>query len=460
MKRVMVAAVVLAMAAGGAVRGQATPGTQGTPGGEITAALPVIPEKTFNVKDFGAVGDFKALDTDAFKKAVEAVTKAGGGRLIVPAGKYKVLPFVLGSRMDLHLEKGAVIKAPETFAEYGVTDPEKAAAGTRINSGLQPLISCAEGTTDLAITGEGTIDGSGEEFWTWSDKAARKYPAGRVIVTRPYLVALRGVQRLHVEGVTLTNSPMFHLVPVGQDITIENVTIKAPHDAPNTDAMDPGGQRIVIRHCTIDTGDDDVAVKNGARDVLIEDLTCLHGHGISIGSGTKDGLSHMVVRRCTFDGTDNGLRIKSYRGNGGDVHDIWYSDITMKNVRRPIDLNMLYNGNANTPTDVGPREAAAGQTTLIPRFHDIHFTNVTVVNSPLAGRILGLPEQPASDITLTNVKIQSKRGFLVQDGKDIVFDRVEIQATEGEPLVLDNGVVTWNGVVKSGTSGGPAKVFY
>lgn len=442
---------------GGVAAGQTAPAA---PGGEITAALPVIPEKVFNVKDFGAVGDGKGMETEAFVKAIAAVGKAGGGHLVVPAGTYKVLPFVLGSHMDLHLEKGAVIKAPETFAAYGVADPEKAAAGTRINSGLQPLITCASGTTDLAITGEGMIDGSGKEFWDWSDKAARKYPAGRVIVTRPYLVSLRGVTRLHVEGVTLTNSPMFHLVPVGEDITIENVKIKAPHDAPNTDAIDPGGTRIVIRHCTIDTGDDDVAVKNGARDVLIEDLTCLHGHGISIGSGTRDGLSHMIVRRCTFEGTDNGLRIKSYRGNGGDVHDIWYSDITMKNVRRPIDLNMLYNGNANTPTDVGPREAAAGQTEAIPHFHDIHFTNVTVTDSPLAGRILGLPEQPASDITLKNVTIQSKRGFLVQDGKDIVFDKVEIQATEGEPLVLDNGTVTWNGAVKSGTSGGPAKPFY
>jgi polygalacturonase len=453
MKRAAVMAGVL-LAARGALA-QTT-----TPGGEITAALPVIPEARLNLKDFGAVGDYKAMDTDAFKKAVAAIAKAGGGHLVVPKGRYKTLPFVLASHMDLHLEAGAVIKAPDTFAEYGVPDPEKAAAGTRINANLQPLITCGANTTDLAITGEGTIDGSGEEFWTWSDKAARKYPAGRVIMMRPYLVSLRGVQRLHVEGITLTNSPMFHLVPRGQDITIENVTIKAPHDAPNTDAMDPGGQRIVIRKCTIDTGDDNVAVQSGSRDVLIEDLTCLHGHGISIGSGTKDGLSHMVVRRCSFDGTDNGLRIKSYRGNGGDVHDIWYSDIQMKNVRRPIDLNMLYNGNANTPTDVGPREAAAGQTTLIPHFHDIHFTNLTIVNSPLAGRMLGLPEQPVSAVTLTNVKIASKRGFLVQDGKDIVFDHVEIHASEGEPLVLDNGSVTWDGVLKSGSMGGSPKPFY
>ena len=210
-------------------------------------------------------------------------------------------------------------------------------------------------------------------FWIWSDKAATPLPARpRASCLGPVLVALTDIERLHVDGVTLTNSPSYHLVPrESQDITIENIRIVAPSDAPNTDAIDIGGERIVIRKCEIDTGDDNVALQSGSHDVLVEDLTCLHGHGISIGSPTDKGLSHVIVRRCTFDGTDNGLRIKSYRGRGGEVHDVSYSDITMKNVRRPFDINMRYNGNANTPTDVGPRDADPGQTKAIPNFHDI-----------------------------------------------------------------------------------------
>ncbi|HWA85749.1 MAG TPA: glycosyl hydrolase family 28 protein, partial [Opitutus sp.] len=385
---------------------------------------------------------------------------------------YKTLPFVLTSRMDLHLEAGAVIKAPTTFAEYGLPDPNeplpptdaaatpgRPAARGQGGPRVAPLISGAN-LEDVAITGTGTIDGSGAIFWIWSDKAARLYPAGRRIVARPYLVSITGVKRLHVDGVTLTDSPMFHLVPRGEDITVENVRVVAPSDAPNSDAMDPGGTRIVIRNCEIDTGDDNVAVQSGSRDVLIENLTCFHGHGISIGSGTRTGVSHMIVRNCSFNGTDNGLRIKSYRGNGGEVHDIRYSDITMRNVRRPFDINMLYNGNAGGPTDVGPREAAAGQTQAIPNFHDIHVTNLTIVRSPLAGRILGLPEQMAHDVTFTNVKIESNRGFLLQDAKDVTFDQVEIHAAVGDPVVLDNATVKVNGTVKSGSSGGPAEPFY
>jgi polygalacturonase len=437
---------------------------------EIIAALPLIPEARFNLLDYGAKGDGKTLNTEAFKSAVAAVAKAGGGHLIVPAGTFKTLPFMLASHMDLHLEAGAIIKAPNTFKEYGIADPSlphadpvTPKANGQAGSGrdrVPPLISCPSGTTDLAITGSGAIDGSGAMFWMWSNRAARFNPPGRTIVSRPMLVALNGVTRLHVDGITLTNSPAFHLAPQGQDITIENVRIVAPSDSPNTDAIDPGGQRIVIRKCELDIGDDNVALKGGGRDILIEDLTCLHGHGISIGSGTRDGFSHVIVRRCTFNGTDNGLRIKSYRGGGGEVHDIRFSDIVMKNVRRPFDINMLYNGNAGLSTDVGPRQAEPGQTQYIPNFHDIHVTNLTVTRSPVAGRIIGLPEQLANAITFTNVKFQSTRGFLVQDAKDVVFQNTQFEIAIGEPLVLDNGLVKWNGKQKSGSSGGSPDPFY
>jgi polygalacturonase len=428
---------------------------------EIVVAKPTIPDAKFNLADFGGVADGKTMNTDAFKTAIAAIAKAGGGHLIVPAGTYRTLPFTLASHMDLHLEAGATIQASDKFEDYGIPDPNQPAAGGNGPATRPTALISGTNLSDVAITGSGTIDGSGAMFWIWSDKAARRYPPGRRIVPRPALVTFTGIQRLHVDGITLTNSPMFHLVPrSGQDITIENVRIVAPSDAPNTDAINIGGERIVIRNCEIDTGDDNVALQSGSHDVLIEDLTCLHGHGISIGSPTDKGLSHIIVRRCTFNGTDNGLRIKSYRGRGGDVHDIWYSDIVMRNVRRPFDINMLYNGNANTPTDVGPRDAEPGQTQNIPNFHDIHVTNLTVTRSPLAGRILGLPEQMPNNISFTNVKIQSNRGFLVQDAKDIRFENAEIDAAVGDPLVLDKATVDWNGTTKSGSSGGSRVAFY
>jgi polygalacturonase len=429
---------------------------------DIVAALPVIPDATFNLADFGGVGDKRTLNTAAFQRAIAAVARAGGGHLIVPPGTYKTLPLVLTSHLDLHLEAGAVIKAPEKLTEYGLPDPNlpdapgvPAYAHNESGGGprVPPLISGAN-LTDVAITGPGTIDGSGAMFWLWSDKAARRYPPGRHIVNRPFLVVFTNVQRLHLDGVTLTNSPMFHLVPSGSDITIENIRVEAPSDAPNTDAMDPAGTRIVIRQCEIDTGDDNVALHSGSHDVLIEHLTCLHGHGISIGSPTRNGLSHVIVRHCTFDGTDNGLRIKSYRGVGGEVHDIWYSDIVMRNVARPFDINMRYNGNAGLGTDVGPREPGAAQAKNIPNFHDIHVTDLTVTRSPIAGRIIGLPEELARAITFSHVRFQSDRGFGVQDARGIVFADVEFQVAIGAPIVTENAAVEWNGQAVAAAPGG------
>jgi polygalacturonase len=438
----LAAALCWALALGGITARADTPTTD--PSADIKVAPPVIPDHKFNIADFGGVGDGETLNTDAFKKAVAAIAAAGGGHLEIPTGVYMTLSFPLTSHMDLHLDAGSRIKAPETLTAWGLPDPASAKQDDLGKFAGPRAMIYGNNLTDIALTGSGTIDGSGQLFWIWSDKAARRYPPGRLVYPRPNLITLRGVQRLHIDGITLTDSPMYHLAlgSGSRDLLIENVRVFAPSDAPNTDAIDPGGEQIIIRHCEIDTGDDHVAIQRGSRNILIEDLTCLHGHGISIGSGTVGGISHMFVRRCTFDGSDHGLRIKSNRGRGGEVHDIHYSDITMKNVEQPFDINMLYNGNANTKTDIGPREAN-GLTKNIPYFHDINFDNISVMSSPVAGRILGLPEQLARDISFTNVQIQTDRGFLLQDAKEILFRNVQLNVAVGDPIKTDNAKVDW-----------------
>jgi polygalacturonase len=217
----------------------------------LRPALPTIPDRTFTLTDFGAVGDGRTLNTDAFKQAVAAVNEAGGGRLVVPRGTFRTLPFVLCSNLDLHLAEGAVIQAPDSFEAYGLPDPATLKSQDEVRARVKtpsPLITGRD-LHDVALTGPGTIDGNGALWWAWSERAARavaKTQPGRIVYKRPHLVTFNGCQRLHVADITLRNSSMFHLVPRDiTDLTIERVKVRAPFDAPNTDAIDPDRKSVV-----------------------------------------------------------------------------------------------------------------------------------------------------------------------------------------------------------------------
>ncbi|MBC7365791.1 MAG: right-handed parallel beta-helix repeat-containing protein, partial [Undibacterium sp.] len=387
--------------------------------------LPNIPDRTFNLADYGAVGDAHTLNPAAFTRAIAAVKAAGGGRLVVPAGVFITAPFVLCSNLDLHLVAGAVIKAPETFAELGLPDPTSFKTQAEANAAYNvpdPLITGSK-LHDVALTGPGTIDGSGAHWWAWSERAARnvaKTQPGRVVYRRPHLVVINGCDRLLVSQLTFTNSSMFHLVPKNiNDLTIERVKVRAPWDgsAPNTDAIDPGpGTNFWIHHCDIDTGDDDIVIKSGGTRVLIEDNTIRHGHGISIGSETTAGIHGMLVRRCTFEDTDTGIRIKSMRGAGGLVENVRYTEITMKNVATAITLQLDYVDN-NRPD-------FKGDPTKIPAIRHILIDRVTIEGSRNAGLIHGLPDSPITDITLRDITLTAEKDFDLKDATSPTFERV------------------------------------
>lgn len=398
----------------------------------LRPARPTIPERVFQLTDFGAVGDAKTMNTDAFARALAAVANAGGGRLIVPRGTFRTGPIKLCSNLDLHLEEGAVIQAPVTFTEAGLPEPETLKTQAEVREKvpvLDPLIS-GKKLHDVAITGLGAIDGNGAHWWKWSERAARNAKATephRLVYRRSHLIVIDGCDRLLVADVTLRNSPMFHLVPKHiNDLTIERVKVFAPWDgsAPNTDAIDPGpGRNFLIRDCLIDTGDDDIVIKSGGTNILIENCTIRHGHGISIGSETTVGVRNMLVRNCTLEGTDNGIRIKSMRGAGGLVENIRYTGLTMKDVENAIVLQLDYTDN-NRPD-------FRGDPTKVPSIRDVLIDNVTISGSRRAGKIIGLPDNPIRGVTLRDVKLSAERDFEIKDADTPIFERVTKEIRSG-----------------------------
>ena len=390
----------------------------------VPPALPVIPEKTYSVVDFGAIGDGKTLNTAALQKALNAVSQAGGGTLVVPPGQFLTGPLTLTSSLNLQLAKGAVLLISDDLATY----PADA-------KGYQTCLTAAD-AHDLEISGEGTIDGQGAAWW-------KAFEANKAMPHRPYLIRFDHCTRVKVTDVTLRNSPMFHLVPSRcTDVTIQHVTILAPATAQNTDGIDPSGTNFLIEGCTIDTGDDNIAVKPGGteknQNFTITRCDFRHGHGMSIGSGSNGGLENMKVTNCTFEGTAVGIRIKTARERGGLVENVIYDHLTMTGVKSPVEITDYYPKLPKTPTE----DPAQPVTPLTPSFAAITISNVTSTGSPSAGTIWGLPEQPISGITFTNVHISAAQGMKIIHARDIHFDGSDITVGSGEKLIQSDAETT------------------
>ena len=405
-------------------------------GSDLAPAQPVIPARQFSLKDFGAVADGKTSNTDAFRRAVAAVDAAGGGTLLVPAGSYLTGPFDLCSCIDLRISAGAVISFSPAFADDAVS-AEK----------YRPLL-LAKHVHDVKISGSGTIYGHGEAWWPEALRfkaAARARHETHDTSPRPRMVFFDHCQRVCVEGVTLTHAPVFNLVPSScEDVTIDRVTILNPADSPNTDGIDPSvSNRVLIENCTIDTGDDCIAVKAGVQpdgpmhDLLITDCTFLHGHGCSVGSETSGGLRNMIVRRCTFDGTETGVRFKSDRHRGGLVENIVYADLTMKHVGQAITISSYYMG--ATADVAGGRDTPQPVTRTTPQWRNIVIRNLTAVDCLKgAGTIFGLPEMPATGILLDHVTIEAPKGLRLENVANSTLRAVTIRTGTGPSILTDS----------------------
>ncbi|MGA8669433.1 MAG: glycoside hydrolase family 28 protein [Terracidiphilus sp.] len=389
--------------------------------------------RTCNPRTFGAKGDGSTKDTKAIQAAIDACAQHGGGVVVLSAGMYVAAPIDLKSNIILQLDKGATLRGSPDHQDYPPHDEFRL-------PDLQPLVSAIH-ATNVAIIGEGVIDGNGESWW----QEARSIKDHGILGTghpRPKLIVFDHCAHVRVEGITVQNSPMWQVVPYySDDVVIRNVKILAPPHAPNTDAIDPfSSSHVVIDHVYADVGDDNVAIKSGAinsagpdspsRDITITDCTFLHGHGLSVGSEIAGGAQNIHAERIHFEGTDNGIRIKANRDRGNDVSHLVFRDIEMKDVKNALIISEYYP--AILPPD---QEEVKPVTRLTPHFHDITLENVTATGSETAGVIVGLPEAPIAGVTLRNVNISADKGATIGYA-DVTGDSFVVHAKEGEPIVM------------------------
>jgi polygalacturonase len=414
--------------------------------GLSSQAAPVL----FDVRDYGAAGDGRRMETAAINRAIDACAMAGGGTVYVPPGKYLTGTVVLKSHVCLQLEAGATLLGSEDPDDYLLIDnPWDQTAKT-----IAPLIY-ADHAVNITLTGRGTINGQGQAWWKrqWLAKPKKGMPGittpedaaevAKIRHGRPRLIRLIHCQDVVIEKLCLKNSAVWTVNPLFCEfVRVDGVTIQNPVPSPNTDGINPESCRNVqIVNCRIDVGDDCVTLKSGTdavgrqvgqpdENITIANCVMLRGHGgVTIGSEMSGGVKNVAVANCVFQGTDIGIRVKSQRGRGGVVEGFTAANITMENVPHPIVITTFYRG-IDKPTD----ELAVNEGT--PRFRDFLFNNITARGATDAGSITGLREMPVEDIVLSNVHIAAKKGFACTNARRISFFDVEINPEGGPALTL------------------------
>lgn len=383
---------------------------------------------------FNAVGDGVTVNTKAIQGVIDRVGSGGetngasGGVVEIPPGVFLCGPLRMRSGVCLRLDGGAVLRMLP-YNRY----PDKDDPASFIS---------ASGLNDIEISGTGTIDGQGIPWW----------PLARVSgARRPIMISFSGCRRVLIENVTLTNSPMFHIaIRRASDVTVRGVRIRANpstdpiHPGHNTDACDVSGTNILIENCNVSVGDDDFTCGGGTSDVLITNCTYGYGHGVSIGSPTAGGVSNITVVNCTFDNTEAGIRIKSDRGRGGYVHNLRYMNLGMTNVGISILIygsygatNRVYRNLENLTAPIAASYPAAAVTRLTPIYSDILFSNITatVRSGGRAGLIWGLPEAPAKNVTLDDVKVTADKPFGIYDAQNVRFENTQIITPDGTNML-------------------------
>ncbi|MHC4528233.1 MAG: glycosyl hydrolase family 28 protein, partial [Planctomycetota bacterium] len=413
---------------------------------------PSFANRSFDIRDHGAAVDGKTMNTRAFAAAIAACAEAGGGKVVVPAGDWLTGPIHLKSNINLHLEKGAEIRFSTSFDDYlpvVLTRYE----GTECYN-YSPMIY-ANSCDNIAITGSGKLDGQGKAWWPLNarrkDAAKRLYEMTRGVPVkqrifgstetplRPSFVQPINCRNVLIEGITVGSGPMWTIHPVYcENVIIRNITVITK--GPNNDGVNPDSCRnVLIEYCKFDTADDAIGIKSGLNEdgwrvgrpcenVVIRN--CKFGLGmptdgvVSIGSEMSGDVRNVFIHDCHFSRTQRGIRIKSMRGRGGVVENIWIRNITIDEIDgEAILLNTFYKSSAVQPFSTKP-----------PVLRNIHIENLKCAKAEDAIRIIGLPEQPIEDVTLANVSVGAEKGLFCADVKHIMLERINIRSDEG-PVV-------------------------
>ena len=417
---------------------------------------PTFPKRVFDITRFGARAD-GSLNTAAIARAIAECAKAGGGRVLVPAGSFLTGAIHLKSNVELHVSEGATLKFDTNPASYPMVFTRW--EGMELMN-YSPLIYAYQ-EKNIGITGKGTLDGQGSEqnWWPWKgpwrgttaygwkegipdQRPARKklfqmaedaVPVkdrvfGEGSMLRPPFIQPYLCENVLIADVRVRNSPFWNIHPVlCKNITLRGVDIFG--HGPNNDGIDPESvDHMLIEDCSFDTGDDCIAVNSGrnadgrrlatpSQNILIRNCLMKEGHGgVVVGSQISGGARWVFAENCRMDSPDlwYAIRFKNNALRGGLLENFYYRDIDVGQV-----------GRAAITADFNYEEGANGA--FIPQLKNVVVERLRVKNAVRVLDSQGLPQAPVNDITIRDCEFGGvTQPSIIKHTREVKLEKVRV----------------------------------
>jgi exo-poly-alpha-galacturonosidase len=410
------------------------------------------PVHRYVVTDYGAVADGKTVNTKAIQAAIDKCASSGGGVLVIPKGTFLSGAIFLKQGVNLLVEKGGVLKGTTNIDDYPLIP-------TRWEGTEELWTSAfinAEGVTGLEISGDGTIDGSGEE---WVQKSPPRRPPAAIGAAlagatpaalppgpptagprrgRPRLIGIQNSKHVRIADLNLHNQAVWCLfILYSEDVTAEGLHITAEHNIPSSDGIDIDSSKdVVVNNVYIDVDDDCISIKSGkdadglrvnrpAEDVLIENSHFAYGQGgVAMGSETSGGIRNVEVRDSVFDsGNWAPIRFKSQPSRGGVVENITYRNIKLNGTRQAFEFNLEWR---MVPPIAPPAK-------VLPIVRNVKIINVSG-NVQSVGIMHGLAGSPIDGVSFEDCKITADKGFRLDHARNVDLKGLNLDVKQGDAI--------------------------
>lgn len=430
----------------------------------------ILAAANFQVRDYGAKGDGKTIDTKAIQKAIDAASAAGGGTVIFQPGVYLSGSLFLKSRTNLRVDEGVTILGVQDLAGYPVMPTR--VAGIEM-SWPAALINVYE-QSNVTISGKGVIDGDGKIWWDkyWTMRRNDYEPKGirwaaDYDCQRPRLIQIFKSDDVNLQGLTLKRSGFWTVhVCYSRKVNVDGITIRNNEGGrgPSTDGVDlDSSSNITVQHCDIQCNDDAICLKAGrdadglrvnrpSEKISIHDNTVGAGAaGVTFGSETSGGIREVEVSRLhVLPGVPNGILFKSASTRGGTIQGINIHDVEIEGVNSAFSVQFNWNPSysyAKIPDTIKDYPSYWNVLTApvppekgLPHLRDVRVSDVKARDVKQAFSVASYKDSPLTGFEFRNLEIEAKTAGNVQNAQDWTFFGLHLKTADGTRVAVKDSM--------------------